>query len=74
MSEVSEIKKINILDKSRLESWHYFQDYCVTCGICSSSCPVSGVDGFDPRKLVRMVGFGLKDEIVESRWPWICTM
>jgi len=74
MIEVSEAKKINMLDRSSLESWHFFQDYCVTCGICSSSCPVSGVDGFDPRKLVRMVGFGLKDEIVESRWPWICTM
>jgi heterodisulfide reductase subunit C len=46
----------------------------VTCGLCASSCPVSGVDGFDPRKLIRMVALGLEQEMVESRWPWICTM
>jgi heterodisulfide reductase subunit C len=46
----------------------------MTCGICSSACPVSGVDGFDPRKLVRMALLGRTDELVEARWPWICTM
>ena len=46
----------------------------MTCGICACSCPVSGVDGFDPRKVVRMAAMGLERELVESRWPWICTM
>jgi heterodisulfide reductase subunit C len=32
------------------------------------------VDGFDPRKLIRMTALGLEEEMVESRWPWICTM
>jgi heterodisulfide reductase subunit C len=50
------------------------QDACMTCGYCSSACPVSGVDGFDPRKLVRMVNLGLQQEAVDARWPWICTM
>ncbi len=62
------------LDRGRCRTWPFFQDYCLTCGLCASSCPVSGVDGFDPRKLVRMLSLGIVDDLVESRWPWICTM
>jgi len=47
---------------------------CFTCATCVSSCPVSGVDGFDPRKLVRMAVLGMEEELVGSKWPWICTM
>lgn len=54
--------------------WDFDQDVCMTCGICASACPVSGVDGFDPRKLVRMALLGRTHELVEARWPWICTM
>jgi len=46
----------------------------MTCGICACTCPVSGVDGLDPRKVVRLAAMGLEQELVESRWPWICTM
>jgi heterodisulfide reductase subunit C len=51
-----------------------FQDACMTCGYCASACPVSGIDGFDPRKLVRMVNLGLESDVLTARWPWICTM
>lgn len=47
---------------------------CFTCGTCASGCPVAGIDGFDPRKFVRMLVLGMEDELIESRWPWICTM
>jgi heterodisulfide reductase subunit C len=47
---------------------------CLTCGTCASGCPVTGVDGMDPRKAVRMAALGLEDQLVESRWPWICTL
>jgi heterodisulfide reductase subunit C len=47
---------------------------CQTCARCSSVCPVAGIDGFDPRKMIRMFGMGMIQEIVDSRWPWICTM
>lgn len=62
------------LDHSRFRSWPFAQDVCLTCGLCASACPVSEVDGYDPRKIVRMVAMGLSDELVEARWPWICTM
>src|SRR5512147_2620007 len=47
---------------------------CMTCGLCASACPVAGVDGFDPRMLVRLMALGLEQSAVDSRWPWICTM
>ena len=46
----------------------------MTCGGCASACPISGVDGIDPRKLVRMAVLGLEQEILDSQWPWKCTM
>jgi heterodisulfide reductase subunit C len=49
-------------------------DFCITCGLCSSACPVSGVDGFDPRRLVRQLSLGQVQAVVEARWPWICTL
>ncbi len=74
MTETVKRTDMDALNSARFRSWQFSQDYCVTCGICSSSCPVSGIDGFDARKLVRMASLGLSEEIVTSRWPWICTM
>jgi len=47
---------------------------CLTCGTCACSCPISGVDGLDPRKIVRMAILGMEKELVESDWPWKCTL
>lgn len=76
MTEMDNIQPIdmNTLEPGRFKSLPYCQDFCLTCGICSSSCPASGIDGFDPRKFVRMIALGMEDQLVESRWPWICTM
>ncbi|RPJ82848.1 MAG: 4Fe-4S dicluster domain-containing protein [Deltaproteobacteria bacterium] len=74
MTETDKMIEMNNLNRNGLRSWPHSQDYCITCGACSSSCPVSGIDGFDPRKIVRMVSLGMQEEIVSSRWPWICTM
>ena len=49
-------------------------DVCLTCGSCASACPISGVDGLDPRKAIRMVVLGLEDELIDSQWPWKCTL
>ena len=47
---------------------------CVTCGVCSSGCPATGIDGLDPRKFLHMAALGLDDEILKSDWAWKCTM
>lgn len=49
-------------------------DSCLTCGSCASACPISGVGGLDPRKIVRMAVFGMDEELIASTWPWKCTM
>ena len=65
---------LNRLDLDRYRSWSLSLYICATCGLCASLCPVSGIDGFDPCKLVRMVRLGLHKDVIDSRWPWICTM
>lgn len=74
MESTEHIINIDEINHGIFRSLPFCHDYCVTCGLCSSSCPASGLDDFDPRKLVRMAGLGLKDELVNSKWPWVCTM
>ncbi len=71
--QTSVIDLHNLEPRSSL-SPDFLQNACMTCGYCASACPVSGVDEFDPRRLVRMVNLGLDREVVDARWPWICTM
>jgi len=65
---------IQTLDRQPFRRLPFATETCLTCGICSSSCPASGLDGFDPRKFIRMIVLGQKAQLVASRWPWICTM
>lgn len=65
---------LKALNRERFQSWPYSQDVCLTCGLCASVCPAAGIDGYDPRKIVRLVTLGMESEAVAARWPWICTM
>ena len=47
---------------------------CLTCGLCSSGCPASGLENMDPRKFLRMAVLGLDEEVLTSNWAWMCTM
>ncbi len=47
---------------------------CLTCGLCASGCPATGIEGMDPRKFLRMASLGLDDELLTSEWAWICSM
>ena len=47
---------------------------CMICGTCSAGCPITGTDGFDRRKIVRMILLGKDKELVDSKLPWLCTM
>jgi ferredoxin len=61
-------------NKSQLILDPSWADSCLTCGTCASACPISGVDGLDPRKIVRMAVLGMDKELVDSSWAWKCTM
>ncbi|MFX0113724.1 MAG: (Fe-S)-binding protein [Candidatus Hodarchaeota archaeon] len=47
---------------------------CFQCSQCSSSCPISYVDSFNIRKMIRKLQFGLKEKVLSSDIIWKCTM
>lgn len=49
---------------------------CMICGTCSNGCPITGtpgMEGWDTRKVMRMLSFGMVQEVVDSKFPWLCT-
>ena len=48
--------------------------YCEQCGRCSSACPITGVNEFNIRRLVRHVELDLIDDIAGSTMPWFCAV
>jgi heterodisulfide reductase subunit C len=48
---------------------------CFQCGVCTASCPVREVDArFSPRKIMKLAKLGLKDEVFQSDFIWLCSM
>ena len=47
---------------------------CFDCGTCAGICPVSrNHPAFDPRKILHMIGLGLKDRLLTSESIWYCS-
>jgi heterodisulfide reductase subunit C2 len=47
---------------------------CFLCGTCTAGCPVSQIDSeYNPRKIMRMVLLGMKDDVLSSPQLWMCT-
>jgi len=46
---------------------------CEQCGCCSSACPMTGVEEFNIRRVLRHIELGLTDEVTDSPLPWLCT-
>lgn len=46
---------------------------CMQCGTCTGSCGSAASMDLVPRELWRMVQFGLKDDIFQSRSFWLCS-
>jgi heterodisulfide reductase subunit C len=59
-------------EKRKLTS--VYADLCLTCGTCAGGCPVTGIDGLDVRKVVRLALLGLDQEVIDSKFPWVCTL
>ncbi len=46
---------------------------CFHCGICAVSCPVRRIDDdYNPRKIIRMILYGMKNELLSSETIWKC--
>lgn len=46
---------------------------CEQCGMCSSACPITGVEDFNIRRIERAVQLGVVDHLLGGRLPWLCT-
>ncbi|MBT3375892.1 MAG: 4Fe-4S dicluster domain-containing protein [Lentisphaerae bacterium] len=48
---------------------------CFSCGTCTASCPVSNVDDeYNPRKIIRQVLLGMREEVLSSPVIWRCVL
>ena len=74
MQEVTIKKTLSVKEKAPLRPIKSPMDLCMACGTCSSGCPMTGTEGFDPRKIIRMVLMGRDQELIDSKLPWLCTM
>jgi Fe-S oxidoreductase len=75
-SEVRDIKDCMILNISPTMA-----DRCFTCRTCVNACPASGLvpipgsdAGWDPRKAILAIALGREQEVIDSKWPWVCTL
>ena len=47
---------------------------CFTCRTCTASCPITAVnDKFNPLRIIRMALYGLRREVLESDFIWLCS-
>lgn len=48
-------------------------DYCLTCGLCASGCPATGIEDLDPRKFLRLLALGQDEQLRTTNWIYSCT-
>lgn len=47
---------------------------CFACGTCTAGCPVrEATERYNPRKIIRMVLLGLKEEVLSNPFIWLCS-
>ena len=47
---------------------------CFACGTCTAECPVRDIDAkYNPRKIIRMVLLGMREEVLGSEYIWLCS-
>lgn len=48
---------------------------CLTCGMCTGGCVYSNIhDEQDPRKFIRKIALGMREEVKNDPFIWNCTM
>jgi len=47
---------------------------CFACGTCTAGCPVRAIDDrYNPRKIIRMVLLGMREQVLKSNFIWLCS-
>ena len=47
---------------------------CFVCRTCIAGCPMSAVnDAFNPARIIRMALYGMKEEILNNPFIWLCS-
>ncbi|OAT81262.1 (Fe-S)-binding protein [Desulfotomaculum copahuensis] len=48
---------------------------CVFCGMCTAGCSYAGLrPDLDPRKFMRQIALGMRDDVLGSAFMWLCTI
>jgi heterodisulfide reductase subunit C len=47
-------------------------DRCFTCAKCTAGCPLAFAMEYGPHRLLQMVRFGMKQDVLASRDIWLC--
>lgn len=48
---------------------------CYFCGACTAGCAFSGLrEDIDPRKFMRQIALGMRNEVLSSSFIWLCTI
>jgi len=48
---------------------------CLFCGMCTAGCPYTGLrEDLDPRKFMRQIALGMREEVLKSDYIWLCTI
>lgn len=47
-------------------------DLCYQCQKCAAGCQVGAYIDFQPNQIIRLIQFGLKDELLKSSAIWLC--
>ena len=81
-SVIEEKSVINILDLDPKFKYEVSEQpggdnlkLCFACGICTAGCPATEVDNeYNPRKIIRMILLGMKEEVLSSNLIWLCSL
>jgi heterodisulfide reductase subunit C len=61
----------DFIEKISIESGQPVQQ-CYQCGKCTAGCPVAFAMDYTPNQIMRMVQFGMKEELLRSKAIWLC--
>jgi heterodisulfide reductase subunit C len=64
-------QNVDFIEKVSAESGQPVQK-CYQCGKCTAGCPVAFAMDLTPNQVIRMVQFGMKEEVLRCRSIWLC--